>query len=173
MLDFVKDNILAIISILIAYFGVVLPIYRYLIDKNIRTKELRFKTYHNLIKKLVQPELLEKRSIPKSNSSSSESACNNINIPCNIYGIMIDRQVGIIFELRNYPEYFEVTKRILLDLFDKWKNNKENYRIIREINFTLYYINTYTKPLFQIIRVVGLKRLTILLSNIKTRKKHF
>ena len=54
------NNVLAIIGVIAAIFGIVIPIYKYLIDKSIRAKELRFKTYHDLIKKLVQPELLEK-----------------------------------------------------------------------------------------------------------------
>lgn len=169
MLGFVKDNILAIISILAAIFGIVIPIYKYLIEKSVRAKELRFRTYHNLIKKLVQPELLEKNSLPNTNISYADSDL----MPRNIYGIMLDRQVGVIFELRNYPEYFEVTNRILLGLQSKWSKDNGNERIVREIEYTLFYMEIYMKKRFQAFRFLGFKRLTVFLSNEKTRAQKF
>ena len=37
------NNVLAIIGVIAAIFGIVIPIYKYLIDKSIRAKELRFR----------------------------------------------------------------------------------------------------------------------------------
>lgn len=161
------NNVLTIIGVIAAIFGIVIPIYKYLIDKSIRAKELRFKTYHDLIKKLVQPELLEKNSVPNINKS------NVYSNPRNIYGIMLDRQIGVIFELRNYPEYFEVTKRILFDLRSKWANDSANERIIREIKYTQFYMETYMRKRFQLLRCLGFKQWAVALSNKKTRAQKF
>lgn len=86
---------------------------------------------------------------------------------------MLDRQIGIIFELRNYPEYFEVTKRILFDLRSKWANDSANERIIREIKYTEFYMETYMRKRFQLLRCLGFKQWAVVLSNKKTRAQQF
>jgi len=57
---------------------------------------------YTMIKSLVEPELQEENVIDEKTGQI-----------CNKYGKMVDRQVATVFELRNFPEYFEVTKRIL------------------------------------------------------------
>ncbi len=77
-------------------------------------KDKRFKTYHELIDELVNEQLQPDRTIK------------------------LDRQIAIIFELRNFPSYYPVTTRILTDLKDEWK---EQPRAIREIGITLDFIS--------------------------------
>jgi len=79
-------------------------------------KDKRFKTYHELIDDLVNEQRQPDRTIK------------------------LDRQIAIIFELRNFPSYYSVTKRILADLKNQegWKNSK---RIVKEIELTLDFIS--------------------------------
>ena len=77
-------------------------------------KDKRFTTYHQLIDDLV----------------------NETKNPEKI--IKLDRQIAIIFELRNYSSYYPVTKRILMDLKELWA---EQPRAIKEIDFTLDFIS--------------------------------
>lgn len=77
-------------------------------------KDKRFKTYHELIDELVNEQRQPDRAIK------------------------LDRQIAIIFELRNFPGYYPVTKRILADLKDLWG---EQPRAIKEIELTLDFIS--------------------------------
>lgn len=76
-------------------------------------KDKRFKTYHELIDELVN----EQRSPDRK--------------------IKLDRQIAIIYELRNFPPYFPLSKRILSDLKNLWK---EQPRIEKEINLSLDFM---------------------------------
>jgi hypothetical protein len=76
-------------------------------------RDKRFETYHKLIDELVDE---------RSHSSGN---------------LKLDRQVAIIFELRNFPRYFEVTQRILKALKVTWKGNK---RLVDELEYSLNYI---------------------------------
>jgi hypothetical protein len=73
-----------------------------------------FEIYHGLIKDLVSP------------ASSTEI-------------MYADRQVAIIFELRGFKRYYEVTSRMLQGLKqnEAWSNNP---RLMEEIDLTLSYI---------------------------------
>lgn len=149
-----KENWIEIVSIILALFGLVVPIYRYLIDKVIQSRDLRFKTYHELIKTLVQPELVESNPITTIKRGDSETA---EVIQGNIYSTMLDRQIAAIFELRNFPEYFAVTKRILTYYQNEWKKHS---RIVSEIMYTLTYINKYQSCWHKFLRIIFLKRLS-------------
>ena len=48
----------------------------------------------------------------------------------------LDSQIAIIFELRNFKEYSEVTTRILNSLASEWKNDAKP-RLIEELNLTV------------------------------------
>ena len=78
-------------------------------------KDKRFKTYHELIDELVD----EQRHPDKK--------------------IKLDRQIAIIFELRNFPSYYPVSKRILTGLKDLWKESQP--RAVQEIDLTLEFIS--------------------------------
>ncbi|TAK57000.1 hypothetical protein EPO17_03155 [Patescibacteria group bacterium] len=77
-------------------------------------KDKRFKTYHELIDEMV----------------------NETRNPDRV--IKLDRQVAIIFELRNFTSYYPVTRRILTDLKIAWENQP---RAITEIDLTLDFIS--------------------------------
>ena len=94
-----SDLLIKLLGIFISFFGVIVPLYKFITEKNLSQRDLRFKTYHLLIKQLVEPEEGKDR-------------------------IMLDRQIATCFELRNFPEYFEITKRILTDLKTQWAQAK-------------------------------------------------
>lgn len=80
-----------------------------------------FETYHRLIKELVQPD-------PVSQFA------------------WIDRQVAVLFELKNFPRYYPVTERILNNLRGKFKTDPEFKwpYLINEIDLTLQHIRAKT-----------------------------
>ena len=67
---------LTIIGVIISLIAIIIPLYKYILDRNSALRDVRFKTYHNLIRQLVEPE------------DGKD-------------GIMVDRQIAVIFELRN------------------------------------------------------------------------
>ena len=78
-------------------------------------KDKRFKTYHQLIDELVNEQRYPDRVIK------------------------LDRQIAIVYELRNYPGYFSVSRRILVGLRKDW--GETDNRIIEEIDLTLEFIS--------------------------------
>jgi len=107
------DNWDKILGVLIAYFSLVLPIYKFLQDKRKEERNKQFENYHKLIDELV-------------GGQSGRT-------------IMLDRQVAIIFELRNFKEYYPVTSRILNGLKINWVNSDK--RLLEEIALTEKYID--------------------------------
>jgi len=108
------DNWDKILGVLIAYFSLVLPIYKFLQDKRKEERNKRFENYHKLIDELVGGQPGRQ--------------------------VMLDRQIAIIFELRHFKEYFPVTSRILTGLKTTWANS--NQRLLEEIALTEKYINS-------------------------------
>lgn len=102
-------------------------------------KDKRFNNYHRLIKELVDGET-----------------------PDAI--LRLDRQIAILFELRNYSSYYEVSERILIGLQEAgW--NKHSERLAKEIDLTLEYIRKdalskiqgwFTRNAYDLFIVVGL-----------------
>ena len=80
--------------------------------ENIRDK--RFQTYHDLIDQLVNEQRNPDRRIKR------------------------DRQIAIVFELRNYPTYYPVTVRILSALKTDWEEQKV---VLKEIDHTIDFIS--------------------------------
>ena len=140
-----QNLIIGIIGLIITLFGVIIPIYRYLVDKAVMSRDLRFQSYHEMIKKLVQSEIVKSDPINE----------NGEVVKGNEYAIMLDRQIAVIFELRNYPEYFEVTKRILTDLQNQWDES----RTVKEIKYTLTFIEKYNTCRYKFLRLIGLGKL--------------
>lgn len=138
------DNIIKVSSIIIPLFGIVIPLYKFISEKNLKQKDLRFKTYHLLIKDFVEPD--------KETGK-----------------IMLDRQIATCFELRNFPEYFELTKRILSDLYFQWNKDDRNKRIVKEIKYTLKYITIYNCSFFVFLRAIGLGFICKLIIRIKIK----
>lgn len=86
----------------------------------VRRKEQQahnFQAFHRLIKELVSPDDINKF-------------------------IWIDRQMAVVFELRHFHRYYDVTFRILSGLPEKWCADPEFKwtRLIEEIDLTLEHI---------------------------------
>jgi hypothetical protein len=107
-----NDNWDKILGVLIAYFSLVIPILKFLQDKRKEERNKRFENYHKLIDALVGGQ-------------------QGIQV-------MRDRQIAIIFELRNFKDYYPVTMRILSGLKTTWGSDPG---ISNEISLTEKYIN--------------------------------
>lgn len=84
----------------------------------LRDEEHReFEIYHRLIKELVAPD-------PESKVT------------------WIDRQTAILFELRRFKRYHELTLRTLLRLREKWSKDKDFTfpRLLEELDLTVEHI---------------------------------
>ncbi|KUK79672.1 MAG: hypothetical protein XD95_0211 [Microgenomates bacterium 39_7] len=115
LLILITDYVVGI-TLLIGFIGGIVKFWQWISIKNSEDKKNKFNTYHQLIKDLVEPENENK-------------------------DMRRDRQIAIIYELRNYRKYFPVTTRILEDLREVWLHPK-NKRLIDEIVLTLNYIRT-------------------------------
>ncbi|MGB9429605.1 MAG: hypothetical protein WCC11_06970 [Gammaproteobacteria bacterium] len=81
---------------------------------DVRRREFRnreFEIYHRLIRELVQPE-----KDPR---------------------MFLDRQVAIVFELRHFKRYRQVSARILQGLKASWSSDQNSKRLIEEINLAI------------------------------------
>ena len=115
-LNILKLKWIELLGLLISILAFFIPIYRYLSQKREEQKDKRFQTYHKLIADLVTPP-----------------------------GGMLDRQIATVFELRNFPDYYELTKRIMTDLIIQWSNSSGNPRLVTELEITLNYIGKMSK----------------------------
>ncbi len=77
-------------------------------------RDKRFNAYHELISRLVEGKV----------NSNKE--------------IKLDCQIATVYELRNFPKYFNVSKRILKGLQKTWKTSDE--RLLSEIELTISYM---------------------------------
>jgi len=115
---FLIDNWANLVGILLAYFALLLPIFKYLQEKRLEEKDKRFLNYHRLIDELA--------------GGSGKDP-------------MLDRQIAIVFELRNFKEYHPVTLRILTGLKQTWFNPEDpnkNKRLLEEISLTEKHIKS-------------------------------
>jgi hypothetical protein len=100
------------IPLLVVLIPLAYQAWTYVDQRKRELRDKRFETFHKLIRDLVEP---------------SEGKA-----------MYIDRQIAVVFELRNFPEYAEVTKRILEGLRQTWsKNPDKNSRLLTEIELTL------------------------------------
>jgi hypothetical protein len=106
----------ALIAICTAAWGagtVLVGVFRYMKIKSEESRQKKFKIYHKLIRELVEP------------GDQNRS-------------MMLDRQVAIVFELRNFKNYFPVSIRILQGLRRTWSNPAYE-RLIEEIDLSIAY----------------------------------
>jgi len=92
--------------------------YTYLSIKKQDLRERRFIAYHKLIQQLVERE--------------------DPNQP-----MRLDRQIAVIFELRNFKEYFPVTLRILRGLKESWADygpKEKRNRLHEELDESISFI---------------------------------
>ena len=111
----------AALGTLLAAAPIAWAVVQFIISKRAEAKRTRFETYHSLIKQLVQ---------------SDDPA----------HSIRLDRQVAVVFELRNFKHYYPVTLRILQGLKHTWTYpnsvaDDKNGRLLREIELTIEHIS--------------------------------
>lgn len=105
------------IIVITAFFTVLLPFMQYLSSKGREQRQQNFVNFHDKIMKTISGHEREARH---------------------------DEQLAVIFELRNYPEYFPVSKRILSGHkaeLEAAAKNETSKSLISEINETLEYMN--------------------------------
>jgi hypothetical protein len=102
-------------------FGVIPTVWaiiQFILNKRAEEKRLQFETYHKLIKQLVERE--------------------DPNLP-----MRLDRQIAIIFELRDFKHYFPVTLRIFKGLKNDWAEYgpvDKRQRLIEELDLAITFI---------------------------------
>ena len=121
MLNWLTSNATAL-AILLAALTFVWPVVQFILVRRKEQRAHEFEAFHRLIKELVSP------------GSDTQF-------------IWIDRQMAVLFELRHFPRYYEVTVRILNGLREKWSADPEFKwpRLIEELDLTVEYIR-HRKP---------------------------
>jgi hypothetical protein len=111
LMIWISQNVPAL-GIVVALLAIGVPFYQFVATKKAESRKNNFKAYHKLIGELVDA------TTPK-----------------------VDRQVAVVFELRNFKEYFPVSIRILEGLKEDWSTNPSQHaRIFTEIDLTLSYM---------------------------------
>ncbi|MDO8897342.1 MAG: hypothetical protein Q7V19_06800 [Bacteroidales bacterium] len=109
------QTIAIIVAIILGYYTIFKPLYDYIKSQKNQRRDKRFETYHKLIDILV----------------GAKGAA------------MLDRQITIVYEFRNFPEYYKVTKRILTGLKQQWNvQGNTAQRLIDEIDITIEFIDS-------------------------------
>lgn len=106
------------LSILGAAVAVVVSKTQEFIRSRTEGRERDFQAFHRLVRELVSPDK-----------------------PGEV--MHIDRQAAVVFELRHFPRYYDLTRRMLAGLRQAWSADPEGPfpRLINEIDLTLEYIN--------------------------------
>lgn len=105
-------SLIGVIAAVFSIGGMIWSICRYF---DLRTKEIqqkRFEIYHSLIKDFVQPDPVMKQTY-------------------------VDRQIAIAFELRSFPEYYELSIRILEGLSAAWTPTAQTQRLHAEMKLAI------------------------------------
>ena len=110
-------SIATVSGALVAAGTFVWSIIQFILTRKKDQQAREFETYHRLIRELVEPDPDSKK-------------------------MWQDRQIAIIFELRHFPRYYEVTMRILGGLKEKWQSDPASKwpRLIGEVDLTVTYI---------------------------------
>lgn len=119
----------------LAVIVITLTAVRFVYEKYFERKRADYEVYHKIIEELVGAK---KDGNDKPNNLEEGEQRKK--------GPLLDCQIANIFELRHYPRYYPVTKRILIGLKEYW--SKSDNRLIEEINLTLNFIDKYySRPL--------------------------
>jgi len=105
---------LAELAILGAVATFIWSVWQFFAVRRQESRNRDFEVYHRLIKELVQPD----KDI----------------------GMYLDRQAAIVFELRQFKRYREVSGRILCGLKEHWAPNPKHKRLIDEIDLTIAFL---------------------------------
>lgn len=119
----------------IAILVAIFPIWQYFDGKKKEQRQIRFENYHN---KLI-------------------AGLSNIQ-----KGFGLDQQIAIVYELRNYPEYYRITQRVLEGYKERLENDEFAFllpseteskkRLVGEIDLTIDFIK---KPFYKKIFSYG------------------
>ena len=106
------------LGIVVSFLGIIVPLYQYLSAKRREQIQKNFEKFHEmLIKKIANQD--EKSGL--------------------------DEQVAVIFDLKNFPEYYPVTKRLLKKQINRWegllKDKPHMSWLIDEAKETINYID--------------------------------
>ena len=123
MWQWLEDHAAAL-GLIIAVLPVAWSIWRYFGLKRKEQRSERFRTYHLLIKQLVQPD------------EGDDS-------------MKLDRQLAIVFELRRFPEYYEPSLRILKGLRSSWGEKGNFGRLFDEMDVTIALIEKRSRPFWK------------------------
>ncbi|WP_156170411.1 hypothetical protein [Luteimonas sp. FCS-9] len=118
MWDWIATNT-AQLSVVVTVLPIAFAVIQFILAKRSEAKRLRFETYHSLIKQLVERE--------------------NPDQP-----MRLDRQVAVVFELRNFPHYYPVTLRLLQGLRVSWSDygpEDKRERLLTEIDLAIEHIS--------------------------------
>jgi hypothetical protein len=108
-------ELLTAIGVTITGATLLWQVVQFFLNKNTEAKSRQFEIYHRLIKELVEP---------------AEKGAT-----------YIDRQCAVVFELRRFRRYRELTTRILEGLRHDWKDDSKFHpRLKHEINLTLDHL---------------------------------
>ncbi len=118
MIEWLKLNV-QWIAALFSIGAISWAVIRYIDLRSQEIRQKRFEVYHSLIKDFVQPDLTTGKT-------------------------RLDRQIAIAFELRNFPEYYELSLRLLQGLCESWKK-EEFKRLTDEMGVTIEYIQKNKK----------------------------
>jgi len=112
-----------VLSVILAAIPIIWGSISYIKIKKKEADYLQFKTYHDLIQQLVEPE--------KPGSA-----------------MFIDRQIAVIFELRYFKKYYPVSLRILKGLKESWTKSGVNLRLSQELDMTINFLenNGHDRP---------------------------
>jgi len=110
-------GITALATILAVCMGA-FQLIKYLDVRSRTSRDSDFEHYHKLIKELVEPAT--------SNGS-----------------MKMDRQIAIIFELKNFPRYLRNSVRVLRHLKATWGTEQINEPLIAEIDLSLEFMGRW------------------------------
>jgi hypothetical protein len=99
------------VSIVLTILTALWTALRALAKRQLELRLENLRIYHELIKRLVAPD--EKNTM------------------------WLDCQVGLVFELRHFPAYFEVSLRILKGSLEAWKVGGKYPRLVNEAGATI------------------------------------
>ena len=106
------------LGVIIAAIPILWAGVQFILIKKAENKRVRFTTFHNLIKQLVEPETPDQ-------------------------AMRVDRQVAVVYELRSFKNYYPVTLRILKGLRKDWTAQPPPphwQRLIEEMDHAIKYI---------------------------------
>ena len=120
LINFLNSNAVGITLILTAIAGI-FKFWQYVDIKRSEWRQKNFENFHRLIKELVQSD------------TPGED-------------IKLDRQIAVVYELRNFSKYFDISIRILEGWLDREKKDplkQKNFgRLYKEMELTIKYIKS-------------------------------